>query len=224
MEHHKRLAAAVAVAGLLLAACSDDAANEASAEDIQPIEEPEPEAVEPEPDPPDEDPEPEPEPETSEIDITVVPDEITEEYVEAVLTELEQLYSEAFATYVSQGEVTIAVNDRMGEAFTEDQREARIREFESLREGGFEGILPSEELRARDRSVLELIQHDDRCIYAETVLDFAGVLVDPPEPGPSFVLLIRQNIERPVDLNSSGWVLADLKTGDAAELREQLPC
>jgi hypothetical protein len=232
MERHKRLAAAVVAAGLLLAACSADPANEASAEDIQPIEEPQPEAVEPEsePDPDPPDPDPEPEPEASEIDITVVPDEITEEYVEAVFVELETLYAEAVAELRrNDGELNIEVTDRLGEIFDNDEALGQnIEIFQASAANGFSGVRDADDIRPRVRQVVRLMSSDSACIYAETSLDPSPVVLDAEGGVVNFVQLLPKVVERPVVMNATPWVFARVTTpfdpADNDDIAENDPC
>jgi hypothetical protein len=233
MERHKRLAAAVVAAGLLLAACSADPANEASAEDIQPIEEPQPEAVEPEsePDPDPPDPDPEPEPEASEIDITVVPDEITEEYVEAVFVELETLYAEAVAELRrNDGELNIEVTDRLGEIFdNEFTLPTNLRIFNDAADAGFPNIREPERIGPRLRTVVSLFSADESCVYAETDLNSELLVVEAPvSDQKNYVELLPKTVERPVVLNRTPWVygrvLVPADEADHITFTENNPC
>ena len=227
MERHKRIVAASLAVALLLAACSD---GDGAAEGVQPIEEPQADPGEPEPDPVDEDPEPEvepapdAEPEPADIDITVVPDEITEEYVEAVLAELERLYSEAYVAFREAGEPTIEVTDNLGSAFTDRQHTARLAQFVDLQEMEFEGFQSSPDAGPRRHSVEKVLDQGEACIYAETLMDLKGILVDPPEPEITFVELGPLEGDRVRNLSTTPWVIHALPVGDSGQLREVRPC
>jgi hypothetical protein len=233
MERHQRIVAASLAVVLLLAACSDGD-PEASAGGIEAIEEPQPDPAESDPEPEDDeaasavDPEPEvepgPEPGATEIDITVVPDEITEEYVEAVLVELERLYIESYIAFREAQEPTIDVTDSLGSAFTNRQYTARLGQFIDLREAGFAGFRSAAEAGPRRHAVESVIDQSDVCIFAETRMDLSGVLVDPPAPEVTFVELGPPDGERFEELNQTPWVIHALPTGDHGELREGRPC
>jgi hypothetical protein len=226
MERHRRIAVAFLAAAFLLASCSDDDAGEASAEDIEPIEDAEPETepeVESEPKPePVEDPEPEPEP--AEVDITVVPDEISEEYIEAVLAELEGLYLDAYVAFRVADEPNIEATDRLGSAFANAQYAARLNEFVEFASEDYEGLQPAANARPRAHIVEEIHDLSDDCVYVETLMDVSGVVVGAGAPQVTFVELGPREVERVVDLNSTPWLIHGLPIGELAELREVRPC
>jgi hypothetical protein len=224
MERHRRIAVAFLAAAFLLASCSDDGAGEASAEDIEPIDDAEHETdpeVEPEPEP---EPVEEPEPEPAEVDITVVPDEITEEYVDAVLAELEGLYLEAYVAFQDEDEPNIAVTDRLGSAFTVPEYELRLQQFVDIADAGYPGYQLADDAFARVHDVQQILVATPTCIYAETLLDVSGAVVDAGEAQPAFVELGPRDVERFEDLNPTPWVIHGFPLGDLDALREARPC
>lgn len=231
MERHKRIVAASLAAVLLLAACSE-ADPEASAEGIEAIEEPQPDVDDSGPEPVEEeaapplepDPEPEVEPGPTEIDITVVPDEITEEYVEAVLVELEGLYSEAYILFQEADEATIDVTDRLGAAFTESEYRARLRQFTDIAEAGYPGYQRLGAAAPRTHEVQRILDSSATCVYAETLLDVSGVRVDAGAPQASFVELGPPDLEPFEQLNPTPWVVHEFPSGELGELLESRPC
>ena len=236
MERHKRIVAASLAVALLLAACSD---GDGAAEGVQPIEEPQADPGEPEPDPVDEDPEPEvepepepePESEPADIDITAVPDEITEEYVEAVFVELERLYSEAVAELRrNDGELNIEVSDRLGEIFENDSAlTSNLEVFQEASEGGFPNIREPEDIGPRTRSIVHLLSVDAECVYVETTLHPDALVIEKPEVAQiNFVELLPKTVERPVVLNKTPWVygriLVPQDEQDVLDFTENNPC
>jgi hypothetical protein len=224
MERHRRIAVAFLAAAFLLASCSDDGAGEASAEDIERIDDAEPETdpeVEPEPEP---EPVEEPEPEPAEVDITVVPDQITEEYVGAVLAELEGLYLDAYVAFRVADEPNIEATDRLGSAFANAQYAARLNEFVEFASEDYEGLQPAANARPRAHIVEEIHDLSDDCVYVETLMDVSGVVVGAGAPQVTFVELGPREVERVVDLNSTPWLIHGLPIGELAELREVRPC
>lgn len=225
MERHKRIVASALAAVLLLAACSDGD-PEGSAEGV--------EAIEPQPDADESDPEraedgapaveAAPEPEPAEIDVTVVPDEITEEYVEAVLVELEGLYSEAYILFQATDEATIEVTDRLGAAFTESEYRTRLRQFTDIAEAGYPGYRRVDAAAPRTHEVQRILDSSATCVYAETLLDVSGVRVDAGDPQASFVELGLPELEPFEQLNPTPWVVHEFPSGALAELVESRPC
>jgi hypothetical protein len=236
MERDQRIAALSAAAVLLLSGCSSEA-DDGAAEGIQPIEEPDP--VEAERDPLDGEPEPEPEsepdvepdPEPADIDITVVPDEITDEYVEAVFVELERLYAEALKEMrQNDDELNIEVTDRLGEIFdNEATLPTNLRVFQDAASEGFPNVREAEEIGPRSRRIISLISTDQSCIYVETSVDSSLVLIESSvDEQINFVELLPKTAERPVLLNSTPWVygrmLVPFDEMESEEFTEDDPC
>ena len=159
-----------------------------------------------------------------EVDVTVIPDVITEEYVEAVLAELEQLYADALRELILAGEPTIEVTDRLGSAFVEEQYTARLEQFLSLQDAGFPEIAEANRIRPRQHSVLALIELGDNCLYVETSLDVSGVFDDERELQSSFVELGMPDREVITNLNPTPWMIHGLPVGEYSQLEERRPC
>lgn len=159
-----------------------------------------------------------------EVDVTVIPEEITPEYVEAVLAELELLYVEALRALMVAGEPTIEVTAKLGSAFSEPQYQARLEELSNVVERNFERLAPVDELKPRKHDVIEVVDSSLDCIYAETDLDASGILATPQDALRSFALLGPPDVERPDRRTETPWVIVSLPVGDANELREQQPC
>ena len=159
-----------------------------------------------------------------EVDVTVIPEEITPEYVEAVLAELEQLYADALRELMLAGEPTREVTDRLGSAFSEPQYQVRLQELlAAVADDPTRFALP-EQLEPRRHRGLNLIQAMEDCIYAETYLDASGILSVDQEPLHSFVILGPPDVERPNRRTGVAWVLYSLPVGDPDDLRKRNPC
>lgn len=165
-----------------------------------------------------------PEEPTEDVDITTVPDEITVEYVQAVIDELERIVAEALIIMMEEGELTIEVTDRIGEIFATDQLSLRTQELTETAETGFSGLREQGDLRPRVRRVQELIDANSDCIYAESRVDERGLFEDGDADAVSFVVLRRPEVDRGLGINESTWVYASLAIGDESELRNQRPC
>ena len=246
MRNHRilRRFAALSVAVLLVAACSGGGAED---QEIQPLPSSEDDdasstADEGEPDDDaeveghaaaseDEGDESQPDTDTevdeevdSEIDVTVIPDEITPEYVEAVLAELEQLYADALRELMLAGEPTIEVTDRLGSAFSEPQYQARLDEFLEIFSEERQILAEPEDLTPRRHEVQVLHEASDDCIYVETIADGSGISRLDLEPVPAFVLLGPPDVERPGNRNETPWIIYSMPLGDVEELRADTPC
>ena len=231
------IASITAIAAVMLSGCTSDADTagelqdirevlEGSAED-EPSAEPEaaeqgdgaasaeaaPEADDAEPPPPD-----------PEIDVTTVPDDITVEYVQAVVDELERILAEALVLMMEEGELTIEITDRVGEVFAVEQRDLRLEELVDAAEAGFPGMRPSDEIETRRRIVQEVLNKGDGCLYVETVTSDEAYFVNPVEPVDIYVLLEEPTVSRPVDINPTPWVYGSLGSGDREEMRSLEPC
>jgi hypothetical protein len=176
-----------------------------------------------EPDNTDETPEDEPEDEAEEVDVTEVPDEITEEYVEAVLAELEQIRRDAIAEYRENDEFTIEVADMTQSVFTPDEVQHEREDLDRIAESGFEGVKPVDELEPVSAEVLEIHSSTDVCIVVETMVDFEGLLIEPPDPRERIYHLVTQDRELVEDYNPTPWVIAGTPA-DLDRWREEDPC
>jgi hypothetical protein len=231
--HRWRAAAPFAALALLVGACSSD--EDAQADDgIQPIASDDSEAEDdPEPDPepelepePEEEPQPEPEPEPEpdpEIDITVIPDEITEEYVDAVLLELNRIYAEAFELARDEREFNVDIADRIASIFDEESVPLRYDEMQQLAEQP-ERVVSADEFGPVVSTVVDLLEVTDSCMWLEVESDSRGVSASSDGPTPLFVLLREKVVERPVDHNPTPWVFASLRGGDLDGLRQEQRC
>jgi len=159
-----------------------------------------------------------------EVDVTVVPEEITPEYVEAVLAELEQLYADALRELMLAGEPTLEVTDRLGSAFIEDEYGPRLSQFITLSEDDFPGIASEESLVSRTHSDAVIIDSSPDCIYAETVLDVSGVLEGQRPVEVSFVRLGLPDREVSSNRNPTPWMVHAFPVGVDDELRGLSPC
>ena len=159
-----------------------------------------------------------------EIDVTVIPEQITPEYVEAVLAELERLYAGSLRAFMEAGEPTLDVTAQLGSAFVEEQYRPRLQQFLDLLEDGFPGIADADELGARTHTQVELLQVTETCIFAQTVLDFSQVFVDGREPQVSFVQLGLPDRGVLHNRNSTPWMIHRLPVGDERQMRELRLC
>jgi|GEM_PF-5743148 len=159
-----------------------------------------------------------------EVDVTVVPEEITPEYVEAVLAELELLYMEALREMMVAGEPTIEVTDRLGSAFSEPQYQARLEEFLNILSNEPDLLAEPEDLRPRVHQVVEVLAVDTECIYVETIADGSGITRDDLPVVSAFVLLGPVDVERPGRRSNTPWLIHSLPLGEAEDLRSDTPC
>jgi hypothetical protein len=158
------------------------------------------------------------------IDITEVPDEITVEYVQAVVDELERIYAEAVVLMMEEGELTIEITDRIGEIFAVRQVDLRTSEFVDTAEDGFPGMRPPEEIETRRRIVQQILDQAEGCLYVETMTYDEAFFVDAVEPVEIYVLLESPTVSRPVDINSTLWVYGSLGSGERETMRGLTPC
>ena len=163
-------------------------------------------------------------PDPSDIDITTVPDDITVEYVQAVVDELERIYAEALVLLMEEGELTIEITDRIGEIFSIRQRDLRLQEFVQVAEDGFPGMRSPDDIEVRRRQVESIWDRSTECIYAEALAFDGAFFLQEPDPVRSFLVLRPPTRERPVDVNPTPWVYSMLAIGEVGELREERPC
>lgn len=180
----------------------------ASAEAPEPIEAEPAEAPEPDPD----------------IDITTVPEEITLEYVQAVLDELERILAEALILLMEEGEFSIEIADYVGEIFTFEQRDLRLAELETAADADFANMNPSHLIEPRHREVISILDVSEDCLYVEAWAHEQGIFPAITEPSQSFVVLHAREHARPVEVNPTPWVYAALAIGDETALRQERPC
>ena len=226
------------IAAVMLVGCTSDADTAGELQDIREVlggsdedaPSAEPEAAEPGDEaasaeaPPEADDDGELPPPDPEIDVTTVPDDITVEYVQAVVDELERILAEALVLMMEEGELTIEITDRVGEIFTLEQRDLRLNELTTASEEGFPGMWPSDEIAPRNREVLGVLDVSEGCIYIEALAFEEGLFPEVTEPAPSFAVLRFPDVERPVEINPTPWVYAALAVGAESELRKERPC
>ncbi len=165
-----------------------------------------------------------PEEPTEDVDITTVPDEITVEYVQAVIDELERIVAEALIIMMEEGELTIEVTDRIGEIFTPQQRDIRLNELRAAANGELAGLRQPSEVEVRRRLIVSIIEGSDRCLYAEVESLDAAFFDEPRDPVQAFVVLRRPEVERGLDENPTPWVYSTIAIGDEQEMRSERPC
>lgn len=159
-----------------------------------------------------------------EVDISVVPDEITLEYVDAVLVELERLYAEAAEIAAADNDLTVEVADRISSIFGGDRASDAYAVFRAIAESDGQLLVDPDELSTRTYNSVSILDWSADCLWVETVGDQSGVYVDAPAPQPTFVLL-RQMTSRPArNFNPTPWVYHAQRVGADAELREAKPC
>ena len=232
------IASITAIAAVMLAGCTSDADTAGEVQDIREApgasaeDEPsaEPEAAEPGDEaasaeaPPEADDDGELPPPDPEIDVTTVPDDITVEYVQAVVDELERIYAEAVVLMMEEGELTIEITDRIGEIFAVRQLDVRRTEFTETAEEGFPGMQPPDKIETRRRIVQDILDQGEGCLYVETVTSDQAFFVDAVEPIEVYVLLEAPTVERPVDINPTPWVYGALGVGEQSEMKAVTPC
>jgi hypothetical protein len=158
------------------------------------------------------------------IDVTVVPDEITEAYVEAVLAELEQIRHEALVEFRENGyEITLEVADRSSSIFTTEGTDFHAADLSGLAERGFENYLPADEMEPVQPEVEELLSSTDECIFVETEVSHEGRLAEPGDPVTRLYHLVLQQRELVEDYNKTPWVIAMIPA-DVDYWREEDPC
>ena len=159
-----------------------------------------------------------------EVDVTVIPDVITEEYVEAVLAELEQLYADALRELILAGEPTIEVTDRLGSAFVEEEYALRLEQFIELADLGFPELASPELLEPRAHTEVSILDWDRDCVYAQSTLDVSGVFSAYIPPQMSFVELGLPDREVVTNLNKTPWMVHAFPVGGDTEIGERTPC
>jgi hypothetical protein len=215
----RRLGVAAAAALLVLAGCGgDDEPEPIGGDEAAPDEGADPTELDPEGDLDGD------EGEEEEIDVTVVPDEITEDYVEAVLAELEQIRYEALVKFrENDGELTIEVMDMTASVFTAEEVEHERDDLESLAAGGYEGLRDTQDMRPVEPAVIAIHDVTEQCLFAETRVSFEGLLEEAPEARSRLYHLVTQERELVEDYNPTPWVIvrtpADVETS-----REERPC
>jgi hypothetical protein len=158
------------------------------------------------------------------IDITTVPDEITVEYVQAVLDELERILADALILTMEEGELTLDAADHIGEVFALRQVDIRRSELMDAAESGFPGMRAPEDVGLRRRVAQRVVDQGEGCMYVHTVTTDTAYFDEPVEPVDVYVLLESPTVERPVDINPTPWVYGSLGIGDSAELEGLRPC
>jgi hypothetical protein len=168
--------------------------------------------------------EPEESDEPEDVDVTVVPDEITEGYVEAVLAELEEIRYEALVEFrENDDELTIEVADLTASAFTADEVEYERLGLEEMADRGWDGHLPVDQLRPFAPEVDEILQATDECVFVETTISREVLLEDPPEPSPRLYHLVLKDRELVEDYNPTPWVISRIPA-NVEHWRQEQPC
>jgi hypothetical protein len=178
----------------------------------------EPEAVE------DPDPAPDPEPDPpAEIDVTVIPDEITLEYVDAVLIELERLYAEAAQLASARGELDLDVADRLNSIFSGELVDRRLADFLELLavEDGFRN---QDEISPSWFVASEVLDSSSACVWLVGEQDLSSLFVNGPAARTTFALLGPKDEGLVVDPNPTPWAYRQVGVGDEDALREERPC
>lgn len=152
------------------------------------------------------------------------PDEITEAYVEAVLNELERLHGDAIRAALEAGDVTDDVTERLRAIYTESQLDLRVRTFRQVATERAHVFKPPGEVTQRRRQVVQLLEVTQDCIWAETVLDWSGLVIDPVIEHEEFVLLRAEPGDRDSAGSATSWLVASLPAADADVLRGERPC
>jgi hypothetical protein len=180
----------------------------------------EPEAVE-DPDPALDD-EPDPAPE---IDITVIPDEITLDYVDAVLVELERLYAEAIVLTMEAGEPSLGASDRLRSAFSSEQFELRLTELYDLAGSDFVGFALPNEVSPRRHHELEIIDLGASCIWVQSRIDYSGLAGEPIPRDDAFLKLeVEDKSVLVSDESVTPWVISSIPFEHSTEDVEVVPC
>jgi hypothetical protein len=168
--------------------------------------------------------EPEESDEPEDVDVTVVPDEITEDYVEAVLAELEQIRRDALVEYRESGdELTIEVADMTASVFTSEEVEHERADFDRIADADYDGVRPVDEMEPVRAEVIDLLSANDECLLVETLVSFDGLLEAAPEPRERIYHLVTQDRELVEDYNPTPWVIAATPS-DVERWRQEDPC
>ena len=158
------------------------------------------------------------------IDVTKVPDEITVEYVQAVMDELDRRFGDLFRMYVEAEGPTQETQDLLTALFAEP-------EFTRLREGlgqlaaeRFEGVRrpPGDP----ETEVVKLLTASPSCVFVETNRDLDAVLEGPStdDIAVTWIGLVPKDTSAPTaSLNPTAWTLIlDGTTGSGG--RPADPC
>lgn len=144
---------------------------------------------------------------TTSVDPFTVPDEITVEYVEAVLTELEKINGDALRLAMADG-VTPAVAELIQPIYVPDLLAFRMNTLLAAESNGWSGIRPSPgDVQVE---VVNVVTAHERCIAAYVSEDFTAVAPEGEESVELRVVLRHGDGQG----NPTGWVY---------QLREPLP-
>ena len=142
---------------------------------------------------------------TTSIDPFTVPDEITVEYVEAVLTELERINGDALRLAMAEG-MSPEVSSLLLSIYTEDLAAPTVTAFNQQAVAGFPGVVSSPGDVTID--VTDLTVGSLTCLSVEAVLSYDDVL-EAPTDAETAIELRRQSS------NDTGWVYAQFtSSGD----------
>ncbi|MFP4311179.1 MAG: hypothetical protein ACLFS9_04250, partial [Nitriliruptoraceae bacterium] len=109
-----------------------------------------------------------------EVDITVVPEEITLDYVDAVLAELERLFASAVNEVVATGEMTIEASDLLNSAFSGAELESVFADLIVVAQEP-ELARDSADIRPNTVEAVSILDAANECLWVETVADLSGV-------------------------------------------------
>jgi hypothetical protein len=152
-----------------------------------------------------------PEDTTTSVDPFTVPDEITVEYVEAVLTELEKINGDALRLAIAEG-FSADVTDLLETAFEGQPLADRANVLANVNPADFEAGPPGD----ISVSVLSLVTATVDCVAADVLEDYTTVA---PSGSPS--VSVRVTLVRG-DANNTGWLVRNRAVeGDEAGV---VPC
>jgi hypothetical protein len=158
------------------------------------------------------------------IDVTVVPDEITEDYVEAVLAELERGRTELLAEFrSSDGEFTAEVMDLLSSLYAEEAIETRAHGLTAMAENDYEGLRQHDELVSPTPEVVELLSAGPDCLFVDSIVDISGISTFDETELERLYLLRLQERELVEDYNATPWVIVETPA-DVEGMREEDPC
>ena len=144
----------------------------------------------------------------ADIDVTVVPDEITEDYVEAVLAELERIRAKAIEVLRQEnGEFTLVFMDLTQSVFTADEVQYERDDLGNLADADFEPI--RDDISPVEPVVTELLNSSEVCIWVETEVSFEGLREGADaEKRPRLYHLVLKDTEPVEDHNPTPWVIS----------------
>jgi hypothetical protein len=145
---------------------------------------------------------PSPTPTPTDIDTATVPDDITPEYVQAVMDDLDEALGRVYRDVAESRELGEAYEAAMRDVYTPFAADVQSRGFR--RAIGVRRLARQPENPVTD--VLELIEAGPDCVYFSAERDLNPLLRDPIDTEQPYYIALERGT--PTDLNPTAWLLA----------------